>query len=393
MHRIKSPFKILSLLTLFTLAVFFMNSCGGVGGGGSGGGCEDSGSCLSIESLSPVTTADVDAYQDGCCSGDATLTDCTTEVYYRHDATVTITNSDLPGATDTSTNVTITKHTITYTPQTPGAPSLTGQTYYTSFVVPADGDATMQVEMVPIAVKDEFVAKGGLALIYPVSYSVKYKFTGRDVYGNTVWCEGSVSVRMGDFITCTGDFYTADCGMCSWIDLALLPASATITDPAVSDTYDFTIVGGTPPYSVMSSNESLVTVSLTGTTVTATVADVPCADTTVTITVLDSDGNTDTATLTLDVTGLSVSPDSATICENDNTCAEGTETATFTISGGTPPYYTTSSNLPVIVDPGVANPFTVDAIDGSIGGDTTVTLTITDAAGCSTTATVDVINQ
>lgn len=83
--------------------------------------------------------------------------------------------------------------------------------------------------------------------------------------------------------------------------LALLPSTATITDPQVNDTFDFLIVGGTAPYTALSSNTSLVTVAVSGTTLTATVVGVPAADTDVTITVVDDVGNTATATLTLDV--------------------------------------------------------------------------------------------
>ncbi len=75
---------------------------------------------------------------------------------------------------------------------------------------------------------------------------------------------------------------------------------------------------------------------------------------------------------------------SAIICENTANCVPGTPTtATFTISGGVLPYFTTSSNSAVILSPGATNPFTVDAELNSVTVDTTITLTVTD--GCAVT--------
>jgi hypothetical protein len=91
---------------------------------------------------------------------------------------------------------------------------------------------------------------------------------------------------------------------------------------------------------------------------------------------------------------LKVSPTSATICENSNACSAGTDTATFTITGGVPPYAFTSDNTAVISSSTVTgNSFTVNANNDSIGADTTVTLTITDSSDGVATATVKVIAE
>lgn len=92
---------------------------------------------------------------------------------------------------------------------------------------------------------------------------------------------------------------------------------------------------------------------------------------------------------------LTVTPTSDTICENDNTCSAGKVAAKFTFVGnGVPPFTVTSSHTSVI--PNQSNVyyyFKVNAINGSITEDTSVTLTITDSDSQSTSVTVNVINQ
>ncbi|MCL0040431.1 hypothetical protein M1N02_03145 [Thermodesulfovibrionales bacterium] len=83
----------------------------------------------------------------------------------------------------------------------------------------------------------------------------------------------------------------------------------TITNPAIDERVDYTILGGTAPYTAFSGNPSLVQVRADGEviggrstgTLTATVVGIPVEDTTVTITILDADEVTVDTYLTLDV--------------------------------------------------------------------------------------------
>jgi len=190
------------------------------------------------------------------------------------------------------------------------------------------------------------------------------------------------------------------------------PGALTIVPKALSaiagtgGTFTFTISGGTPPYTTTSSNPAKAcnstdndcldltdTGTWTGTPITVTV---PATATpgTVTLNVFDAVGGSTSATITIACAiSPSISPISATICENAALCQPTIpDAAIFTISGGTAPYSTISSNTAVILNPG-ANPFTVNAINNSITTNTTVTLTVTDSVGCPATATVTVINE
>ena len=93
-----------------------------------------------------------------------------------------------------------------------------------------------------------------------------------------------------------------------------------------------------------------------------------------------------------------ISPATATICENTAGCSAGVTTATYTLTlgaGATSPVTVTSSNVPVIANPGsiVIPPgtFIVDA--NAITADTTVNLKVTNNLGCKAGATVKVINE
>jgi len=136
--------------------------------------------------------------------------------------------------------------------------------------------------------------------------------------------------------------------------LNVLPPTRTITNPVVTDHAGYTISGGVAPYSAISSHPSLVSVAVTGTTLTATVDVVPATDTTVTITVSDNVGATKTVTLILDVPAvvpLTVSPTTQTI---SCSLAAGFH---FSVSGGTPAYTITSLN-PALVTVTDATGFT-----------------------------------
>lgn len=184
------------------------------------------------------------------------------------------------------------------------------------------------------------------------------------------------------------------------IETALMVIPTTLTvDGDVGGTATFRIFGGIPPYAVYSDNNpsfppSPTTVEASGEAFTVTVPPSSCPAT-VTYRIRDEAGTTVTATLNITTSApeLAIQPDSVTICENDITCAAGTATATFTISGGKPPYTTTSDTTAVIPNPGTGNLFVVNAVNNSISSDTLVTLTTKDSCGASDSASVTVTNQ
>ncbi|QEM68876.1 hypothetical protein FO488_12390 [Geobacter sp. FeAm09] len=80
--------------------------------------------------------------------------------------------------------------------------------------------------------------------------------------------------------------------------LALAPSNLTFAaGDGVNATRTLTISGGAGPYTVNSSNTARVTVSLSGTTLTTTLADASLWPETVTVSVLDSAGQTASATI------------------------------------------------------------------------------------------------
>jgi hypothetical protein len=164
----------------------------------------------------------------------------------------------------------------------------------------------------------------------------------------------------------------------------------------------FNIIGGLPSFKVYSSDTSIVTlgsnpITLLGRSFTASTTGTGGS---ATITIVDSDGKTVTATVTVTAppapVALSVAPPTATICEDNITCSAATDVALFTITGGTPPYTVTSLIPIVIPSPGPLGGnsfFTVNALNGSIGADTPVFLTVEDSAAGFVSVTVTVINQ
>lgn len=186
-------------------------------------------------------------------------------------------------------------------------------------------------------------------------------------------------------------------------DLVIVPGTWTANGTA-GDAQAFTISGGTPPYIVTSTDpfsvfdsgagDGVWDVVASGDQFTANVAADTCPGD-VDLNVYDSASETVAATVTiLSSTPLSITPTSAAICENDNSCGAGTDTSpSFTISGGIAPYSVLSNAIGVITNP-VSNPFTVNAINDSITTDTTVNLTVSDACGTALPdVPVLVINQ
>jgi len=176
-------------------------------------------------------------------------------------------------------------------------------------------------------------------------------------------------------------------------------------DGAIGGIATFTVSGGTPAYTIASNDPAFppvpTIVATSGGTFKVTVP-TGTASKNVLYTVEDTKGLSAIATLQITTTAgaMTVSPLSATICENTASCTTVTTTAKFTITGGTSPFTITSSKPLVIANPApLAGPspvtFTVDAINDSITANTDVDLTITDSAGtpATVTRTVTVVNQ
>lgn len=192
--------------------------------------------------------------------------------------------------------------------------------------------------------------------------------------------------------------------------LTVQPTAQTI-DGVVGGKAIFTIYGGIPGYTVTSSNKAIAcnstdadcsdasdtgtwAVAASGDTFTVTVpANTPSGS--VTLTVRDSVGTTVPATITITGPGgLMIVPGSVSVI-----AGTGGE-FTFTISGGTPPYTTTSSNpakacnstdnICDATDTGTwtGTPITVTVPATATPG--TVTLNVFDAAGGKTSATITI---
>lgn len=167
--------------------------------------------------------------------------------------------------------------------------------------------------------------------------------------------------------------------------LTVIPDTQTIGNPAVGNTAQYTIFGGTAPYTAFSAKPDLVQVAISGNIVTAMVASVPAVDTTVTISIFDALGATKNVTLILDVppvVALTVVPKTQTI----GNPAVG-NTAHYSVTGGTAPYSAFSSN-PALVQVSISGN-TVTAMVASVpSADTTVTISVYDAAGATTDVTL-----
>jgi Bacterial Ig-like domain (group 1) len=177
--------------------------------------------------------------------------------------------------------------------------------------------------------------------------------------------------------------------------LKAIPTSQTLSNPAVGDKATYKIIGGVGPYSVYSDSPAVATVSVSGSTMTATVASVPAGNKTVTFTIYDSAGTSVTTQLLLDITGtgggggttqqLTISPAAATITGGSLGNFD------FLISGGTGGYSCVSSDPTIIGSPGFVilnSAFTINA--SAVTSTTLITITCTDTAGASAIATVTV---
>lgn len=180
--------------------------------------------------------------------------------------------------------------------------------------------------------------------------------------------------------------------------MTLNPSAVEVT---VGTVITFSILGGTPDFTVYSSNTGQLSLSsnplsVTGGvrtfTATALASGIPI------ITVVDSNGGTTTANVIINnatappVTppvALSVSPSTITLTGLTGTTCPATDCVDFVISGGQSPYTMFSSNTAVIPNVAVSgSTFTINP--DAVVTDTPVTLTVKDNLGATATATVTV---
>jgi hypothetical protein len=186
-------------------------SCGGPGGPECAG-IETVTSCVTVRSVQPVDgatdaeTSDVDAVQVTCSDGSA-------EPFAAHRADVTFNNTPFPefvGLIDEEEQdtlpVTILGFEVTYKldfcPTGAVCPPLTGFSRAMTLEVPAQGEATLTVDFVPLNVKAEFVSQGGSALAFP-GYTAEYTFAGKtNFFEDSFKVTASVPFVIGNFDNC-----------------------------------------------------------------------------------------------------------------------------------------------------------------------------------------------
>lgn len=216
MHRKRSLFKILLLLALLGVAVFYMGSCGGTGGGGSGGGAEESGSFLSVTSIEIPTVedvndgSDIDVYRHYCFddkgTADTSDDECNPEAggfYYKTTVSATIKNDNLPVG-NTATLVTMTDYSVSFT-QNPAqcggvsGPTLSGFSGFLNGTILPTGSTTFSdIDLVSIATKEAIGSYGA----GPWCYTAHYTFRGKDFYGNEVSCSAHTDFKLADYSYC-----------------------------------------------------------------------------------------------------------------------------------------------------------------------------------------------
>ena len=195
-----------------------------------------------------------------------------------------------------------------------------------------------------------------------------------------------------------GSTVTATLAIGGGTALSILPNAVTVFRPSASpNQLDFTIFGGLPPYStpvLNINNPSMFSVAPTGSNTFRVTVEASATTETLIVTVRDNAGTTTTATITISsptAQALAVIPASRTISNPSNVAPNNT--AAFDIVGGTGGYKAFSNapalaTVPSGVLPGPSVTATLQSAVTSLTADTTVTITIYDSAGSSTTASL-----
>lgn len=167
--------------------------------------------------------------------------------------------------------------------------------------------------------------------------------------------------------------------------LTLSPNNLVIVSGVTSA---LTVTGGTAPYTAVSNNPGVLPVTgqpITGNTIALTATTIT-ASTNVTITATDAQGKTVSATVTVQPApqppSLAVAP--ATLV------AYSGFPATLIISGGTPPYTAASSNQAILPVPHSVAGNTIVLMPANVLAETSITITVQDAANQAVDATVKV---
>jgi hypothetical protein len=187
------------------------------------GGVDNVVSCLSIDRIDPTniedtSTSNVDATGSLCPDGSG-------EPFGDHNAVVSFSNTPFPGvegdseiAEAGSQRIIITGYSVTYAlnhcpAAATGCPALTGFSSAgpTLTIPPNSSGVTGTFKLVPLAVKEEYVAEGGevgtgstVGAPYP-SYSANYVFSAKtEFFEDDITIRASVEFTIGGFNLCGG---------------------------------------------------------------------------------------------------------------------------------------------------------------------------------------------
>lgn len=152
----------------------------------------DHGGMLRVTSID-LTTRDIDAVRHECDPDTLQLVVAARGTANFDNAAFT----DMPNPP----GVKIQGYTIQYTPMD-GGPQLDSFEIEHAFFVPGGGGASHEVDVLPIPAKLQFEDRVGTDL--PRRYTVRYEFTGRSDYGETVRASHSISVNLANFDRTTG---------------------------------------------------------------------------------------------------------------------------------------------------------------------------------------------
>jgi hypothetical protein len=184
-------------------AASLLVACGEIGGAGQCNGADTTGMCVSIGSIFPEGTPDVDAFQTLDCDGNGIADD--PEVITKHDASVSISAELFEGVTSPPAPafVTFTSYVINYTPSPANqviAPLLDDWVFGLDQKVNEGESITMTLEMIPIQTKAEYGNEGGSLL--PAVYTATYTIMGTTQFNEEIVLQGSTSFNIGDFDNC-----------------------------------------------------------------------------------------------------------------------------------------------------------------------------------------------